>query len=84
MTKKYTPFLKPHEVLSDSEVGYLRDKSDIKGISLLVHAWVVILLSIIIFSLFPNIFTFVAAVLVIAGRQLGLAILMQKGTRTNC
>ena len=28
MTKKLTPFLKPNEVLSDTEVDFLREKSD--------------------------------------------------------
>ena len=79
MTKKLTPFLKPNEVLSDTEVDLLREKSDFKGIALLFHAWFIIGLSVLVYSLFPNIFTFLAAVLVIAGRQLGLAILMHEG-----
>ena len=79
MTKKLTPFLKPNEVLSEIEVDYLREKSDFKGIALLFHAWFIIGLSVLVYSLFPNIFTFLAAVLVIAGRQLGLAILMHEG-----
>ena len=79
MKKIFTPFLKPNEVLSESEVNYLRNKNDIKGILLLIHAWFIISSSILIYSLFPNVFTFVAAVLVIAGRQLGLAILMHEG-----
>ena len=79
MKKIFTPFLKPNEVLSESEVNYLRDKNDIKGILLLIHAWFIIRSSILVYSLFPNVFTFVAAVLVIAGRQLGLAILMHEG-----
>ena len=79
MKKIFTPFLKPNEVLSESEVNYLRNKNDIKGILLLIHAWFIIISSILVYSLFPNVFTFVAAVLVIAGRQLGLAILMHEG-----
>ena len=79
MTKKLTPFLKPNEVLSETEVDYLKEKSDFKGIALLFHAWFIIGLSVLVYSLFPNIFTFLAAVLVIAGRQLGLAILMHEG-----
>ena len=79
MTKKLTPFLKPNEVLSETEVDYLKEKSDFNGITLLFHAWFIIGLSVLVYSLFPNIFTFLAAVLVIAGRQLGLAILMHEG-----
>ena len=33
MTKKLTPFLKPNEVLSETEVDYLKEKSDFKGIA---------------------------------------------------
>ena len=79
MDKKFTPYLKPNEVLSDEQIVHLREKSDLKGIGLLTHAWMIILLAVSIFSIFPNIFTFIAAVLIIAGRQLGLAILMHEG-----
>ena len=48
MTKKFTPFLKPNEVLSETEVDYLKEKSNFKGIALLLHAWFVIGLSILV------------------------------------
>ena len=35
MDKKFTPFLKPNEVLSDEQIDHLREKSDLKGIGLL-------------------------------------------------
>ena len=79
MTTISTPQIKPQEILDDSEISSLREKSDIRGISLLAHAWFVILASLIIFTIFPNVITFLLAVLVIAGRQLGLAILMHEG-----
>ena len=79
MIKKFTPFLKPNEVLSDEQVDYLRKKDNLKGIGLLLHAWVIIIVTVAIYTLFPNILTFAFAVLVIAGRQLGLAILMHEG-----
>ena len=79
MTKISTPQIKPQEILDDHEISNLREKSDIRGISLLAHAWFVILASLIIFTIFPNVITFLLAVLVIAGRQLGLAILMHEG-----
>ena len=79
MIKKFTPFLKPNEVLSNEQVDYLRKKDNFKGIGLLLHAWVIIILTVTIYTLFPNILTFAFAVLVIAGRQLGLAILMHEG-----
>ena len=79
MNKLTTPQIKPHEILDEHEISNLREKSDIRGISMLAHAWFVILASLIIFNIFPNVFTFLLAVLVIAGRQLGLAILMHEG-----
>ena len=77
MDKKFTPFLKPNEVLLDEQIDHLREKSDLKGIGLLAHAWMIILLSIFIFSIIPNIFTYIAAVIIIARRQHGISILMQ-------
>ena len=76
MTKLTTPQIKPQEILEDHEISYLREKSDFKGISMLVHAWFIILASLTVYTIFPNAVTFLLAVLVIAGRQLGLAILM--------
>ena len=46
MDKKFTPFLKPNEVLLDEQIDLLREKSDLKGIGLLAHAWMIILLSV--------------------------------------
>ena len=76
---KTTPQIKPDDILSSSEVSYLREKNSTIGVSLVLHAWIVILGSIILFSLYPNILTFILAVLIISGRQLGLAILMHEG-----
>ena len=79
MTKKFTPFIKPSEILDQDQIQWLREKSDFRGISLLFHAWAVVFLTVFLFSLFPNVLTFFIAVLIIAGRQLGLAILMHEG-----
>ena len=76
---KTTPQIKPDDILSSSEISYLKEKNSIIGVSLVLHAWAVILGSIFLFSLYPNILTFIVAVLVISGRQLGLAILMHEG-----
>ena len=59
MDKKFTPYLKPNEVLSDEQIVHLREKSDLKGIGLLTHAWMIILLAVSIFSIFPNFRTFI-------------------------
>ena len=76
---KFTPAIKPNEIFSENEISFLRKKSDLKGFSLLLHAWIVIFASIIFYTIFPNIFTFLFTVLIISGRQLGLAILMHEG-----
>ena len=79
MSKVITPTVRPNDILSEKEIFYLREKKDLNGLGLLLHAWIVIFSSIILYTLFPNIFTFIVAVLIIAGRQLGLAILMHEG-----
>ena len=50
MPKKFTPFIKPGEILEHDQIQWLREKSDIKGISLLVHAWAVVFLTVFLFS----------------------------------
>ena len=79
MTKTITPQIKPQEIFDNDEISYLREKSDFRGISMLVHAWFIIFASLAVFNFFPSVVTFLLAVLVIAGRQLGLAILMHEG-----
>ena len=54
----------------------MRARSDVKGLWCIAHAWLVIGASMALFALWPNPLTFVIAVVLIAARQLGLAILM--------
>ena len=42
MKSNLTPFIKPQEILNEDENKYLKKKDDFKGISLIIHAWVVI------------------------------------------
>ena len=79
MEKTYTPSLKPTDILSKDDIQYLRTKSDLKGLMQIAHAWIVILGCLFVYTLFPNVITFALAVILIAGRQLGLAILMHEG-----
>ena len=62
MAKVNTPQIKPQEILEDHEILNLREKSDFRGISMLVHAWFIILASITVFTIFPNAVTFFLAV----------------------
>ena len=78
-------------VLSTEQDAYLRERSDWMGAYLVLHAWGVIALSMAFFVAWPNPLSFIVAVVIIGGRQLGLAILMHdaahralfKNTRLN-
>ena len=62
--------------LTADEIGRLRRKSDVVGALLVLHAWAVIVGAWALFVLWPNPLTFLAAVMIVGGRQLGVAILM--------
>lgn len=67
------------ELVTPDQLASLREVVEWKGIALIVHAWAVILGSIAVVAVFPNILTFVLAVMLIGSRQLGLFILMHDG-----
>ena len=69
----------PTAVFTPEELASVRARSDLTGLLCVVHAWAVIGASMAIFALLPNPLTFVAAVVLIGSRQLGLAILMHDG-----
>ncbi len=77
--------------LSPEQDAHLRERSDWMGAYLVLHAWGVIALAMAFFVAWPNPLSFIVAVVVIGGRQLGLAILMHdaahralfKNTRLN-
>ncbi|MBD3664692.1 fatty acid desaturase family protein [Sulfitobacter sp. TSTF-M16] len=64
--------------LSPESIRRLAARSDLMGVWLLVHCWGVIFGSVAVFALWPNILTFLLAVVLIGSRQLGLAILMHE------
>lgn len=68
--------VKISDYLTLDQVRRLRDKSDLVGTLLVLHAWTLIAASTALFVWWPNPFTFLIGVMVIGGRQLGLAILM--------
>ncbi len=72
--------IKPSDVLSTDESHTLRQRSDLWGLWLLAHAWGVTALCWVLYSAFPNIATWLLGVVLIGGRQLGLAILMHEGS----
>lgn len=68
--------IKASDILDAAEFAALRQKSDFRGIALVLHAWAVIFGAMALFAWWPNPATFLLAAAIIAGRQLGLAILM--------
>ncbi len=67
---------KVSDYLTAGQTASLRRKSNLVGALLVLHAWSLIAASMALFVWWPNPFTFLLAVMVIGGRQLGLAILM--------
>jgi len=66
----------PTTCFSPQEMAAVRARSDIRGLFCVAHAWAVIGIAMAVYAVWPNPLTFIAAVLVIGSRQLGLAILM--------
>jgi fatty acid desaturase len=67
------------ELLTDSQLARLRERSAWRGIWLIAHAWGVIVGAIALVAFWPNPLTYLLAVMLIGSRQLGLAILMHDG-----
>ena len=63
-------------LLTPEQQQALRARSNLMGTWLVLHAWSVMFGAAAMFLLWPNPLTFVLAVVLIGGRQLGLAILM--------
>lgn len=66
----------PTEYFTAEDIAAVRARSDVMGLLCVVHAWAVIGAAMAVYALWPNPLTFIAAVIVIGSRQLGLAILM--------
>jgi fatty acid desaturase len=69
----------PTKTFTREEMAAVRARSDVMGLLCAAHAWIVIAAAMILYALWPNPLTFVAAVILIGSRQLGLAILMHDG-----
>jgi fatty acid desaturase len=63
-------------VFTPDEIRRLSQRSDWMGAYLVLHAWALIAAAMALVVWLPNPLTFLVAVMVIGGRQLGLAILM--------
>jgi fatty acid desaturase len=67
------------EILSQSQLEEVRQRSTWRALWMITHAWALILGAMALVALWPNPLTFILAVMVIGSRQLGLAILMHDG-----
>jgi fatty acid desaturase len=72
--------IKPTDIVTTEQSHMLRQRSNVWGFYLIGHAWVVIIGAVSLFAVFPNILTFLIALVIIGGRQLGLGILMHEGS----
>ncbi|MEM9579872.1 MAG: fatty acid desaturase family protein [Pseudomonadota bacterium] len=63
---------------TSDEIRTLAASSDLWGVRLVLHCWGIIALALAVFAWMPNVLTFLAAVVIIGSRQLGLAILMHE------
>ena len=75
----FSPRLPAAEFLTAEQLNALRERSTLRGLWMIAHAWTLIAGSIALVAFFPNPFTFLLAVMVIGSRQLGFAILMHDG-----
>jgi fatty acid desaturase len=68
----------PKTVFSPEEWSRLTSRSSLRGIWLVVHSWGTIIAAVALVTLWPNLMTWLIAVMVVGTRQLGLAILMHE------
>ncbi len=72
--------IKPSNILDSEEQHRLRQRSDLMGAWLLFHAWGVIAAAMALFAIWPNIATFIIAIIIIGSRQLGLGIIQHEAS----
>jgi fatty acid desaturase len=72
--------IRPFTLFSDEVWGRLTKRSSARGLFMVVHAWALIAGASAIAAVWPNPITWIFAVMVTGGRQLGLAILMHEAS----
>jgi fatty acid desaturase len=70
------PGLPAADLLTPDELQGLRRRSDLRGLWCVAHAWLVILGCMVALAMFPHPLVWLAGVMIVGARQLGLAILM--------
>ena len=76
MSETKTLRLRARDLVAPEILKKLQTRSNLVGLVLIAHAWVMIFAAMALFYLFPNPLTFIFAVMIIGARQLGLAVLM--------
>jgi fatty acid desaturase len=72
------PALTAGDLVTLSELTWLRRTSSVRGAGLVAHAWATIAAAMFVYTVWPSPLTFIAAVAVIGSRQLGLLVLMHE------
>jgi fatty acid desaturase len=72
--------IRPFTLFSDEVWGRLTRRSSWRGLFLVAHAWALIAGASAMAAIWPNPLTWILAVMVVGGRQLGLAILMHEAS----
>ena len=70
--------IRPTDLFTKEEWASLRERSDLLGLGMIAHAWLIIGLAMALFAVWPNPLTFLLAIALIGARQLGLAVLMHE------
>src|SRR6266403_1967769 len=68
------------DLLTLDELRALRRLSAWRGAGLVLHAWLVIAATMVLYAAWPSLVTLLVAVVVIGARQLGLAVLMHEAS----
>lgn len=72
------PLVKASDYLNRDELRQFTTRSNFAGIALLAGNWAAIALIFSVVAVWPNVFSVLAALLLLGGRQLGLAVLMHE------
>jgi fatty acid desaturase len=67
------------DLLTLSEIQDLRRVSGLRSAMLVLHAWATIAGAMLLYALWPSVFTLILAIALVGARQLGLAVLVHEG-----
>ncbi len=74
-----TPSVKPLDLISKDQYEEIKKKEDWRNVLSITLSWLQMIAAITLFYLFPNIFTFLTAVIIVGSRQFSLAVLAHDG-----